>query len=152
MASDALKHARLWSRVAVGQKSACWLWQGAFFENGYGVFNWGRATLRAHRVGYELFYGVAVPVDHVVMHKCDTPACCNPSHLEVGTPDDNVRDRNSKGRQAKGERVNTAKLSEEQVRAIRRDPRQQRVIAAQYGVSKSMIGNIKRGEAWRHAC
>lgn len=148
--TEAMKLARLWSRVGVGPRSACWPWRGAFFSNGYGAFNWRGKVVRAHRVAYELFFGVEIHAEKVAMHKCDNPACCNPLHIEIGNTDDNVRDRDSKERQARGERIATAKLCAEDIQRIRRDPRQQRVIANEYGVSKSLIGNIKRGESWRH--
>ena len=36
----------------------------------------------------------------VVMHSCDVPLCCNPSHLVGGTYADNNRDMAAKGRHA----------------------------------------------------
>ena len=43
-----------------------------------------------------------------------------------------------------------AKLTAEQVRAIRSDPRPQRKIAADFGVSHPVIGYIKKGKFWGH--
>lgn len=42
-----------------------------------------------------------------------------------------------------------SKLTAEQVIAIREDERSARVVAAEYGVSWSMVARIRRGEAWK---
>lgn len=60
--------------------------------------------LLAHRVAYQIYYGVDLTPDDIVCHKCDNPSCINPKHLFVGTHEDNVRDRVAKGRSAIGER------------------------------------------------
>ena len=46
-----------------------------------------------------------------VLHRCDNPGCCNPNHLFVGTQRRNIEDRDSKGRQARGEKQHLAKLT-----------------------------------------
>lgn len=70
-----------------------------------------------------------------------------------------MRDRTAKGRQAhgpahslrmRGENSPNHILTEEQVLAIRADTRLQRVIAADYGIAASTVGNIKTGHSWRH--
>jgi len=57
--------------------------------------------------------------DILVLHKCDNPLCCNPDHLTHGTTQDNVDDRNNKGRQAKGKNHGKIKLLEKDVELIR---------------------------------
>lgn len=47
--------------------------------------------MRAH-LGGQLEEGKAV------LHKCDTPACCNPAHLAVGSQRENMNDMYTKGR------------------------------------------------------
>jgi len=87
-----------------------------------------------------------------VCHRCDNPCCINPEHLFIGTQKQNIDDRDLKGRrnQARGERQGSAKLTEEQVKAIRLDPRKQSVIAAEFGISRAHVGNLKANRAWKH--
>jgi hypothetical protein len=105
-------------------------------------------TQRVHRVAYAMGHGI--PEGLHVLHKCDNKLCVRPSHLFLGTNADNMADRDTKGRQAKGASSGSAKLTETQVKAIRRDTRTQRVIGKDYGVSHALIGYIKRNEAWTH--
>lgn len=49
----------------------------------------------------------------------------------------------------KGERHPSARLSEEQVRAIRKMRGSHRKIGLQFGVSAAAVGKIKRRESWR---
>lgn len=51
---------------------------------------------------------------------------------------------------AVGERNGQCKLTEEQVLIIRADNRFQRIIAAEYGVSRELISSIKRRKCWTH--
>lgn len=148
---------RFWAKV---QKSeGCWLWIAGRTSHGYGVF-WFRGRLvLAHRVAWILTHG-DIPysdnrLDWCVLHRCDTPACVNPSHLFLGNHSDNMRDMVSKNRhntthRSRGEHRTLAKLTESQVRAIRIDARSQRAIALDYAVSQHTICCIRRRETWRH--
>lgn len=51
----------------------------------------------AHRVAWELEYG-SIPEGMLVCHHCDVKSCQNPTHLFLGTPLDNMQDRDQKGR------------------------------------------------------
>ena len=139
---------RFWSKVEINGLNNCWLWKGARLYNGYGTFSLTHTKqVRAHRFAVEVSSG-PIPPGECILHDCDNPPCCNPRHLWTGTDLDNIADRDAKGRQAKGERISTSKLTPPQVREIRRDPREQRDIAADYQVCKSTVGNIKRGDNW----
>lgn len=100
---------RFWNRVNKNSPppahlphlGACWLFTGKARLREYGsvagVLNGKRRPLYAHRVAWELTHG-PVPDGLIVCHHCDTPLCCNPAHLFVGTTADNIHDAQRKGR------------------------------------------------------
>jgi hypothetical protein len=77
-----------------------------------------KKTITISRLIYEECFG-SIPEGMVVRHKCDNPRCINPEHLELGTPQDNVRDMVERNRQAKGSRTGGAKLTEKDVIQIK---------------------------------
>jgi hypothetical protein len=91
--------ARFHAQVERGD--SCWLWSGETNNRGYGHFNLyrrgKRVRLLAHRVAFELATGIA-PASYVVRHDCDTPPCCNPAHLRLGTQAQNMQDCVERGR------------------------------------------------------
>lgn len=86
---------------------------------GYGIL-WatGIPTRKAHRIAWLLQVG-PIPAGLLVLHRCDNPPCVRLDHLFLGTTTDNVADRDTKGRQQQGTRHHSAKLSDEDVIAIR---------------------------------
>jgi hypothetical protein len=71
----------------------CAEYPGAKNEDGYGMTRHKGRNRRAHRVIYELLYGM-IPAGMSVLHRCkQTRACCNPAHLYLGTAADNARDK-----------------------------------------------------------
>lgn len=88
---------RFWSKVVKTEN--CWEWAGTIAINGYGIFHLNKKGIRAHRVVYQLCKS-DIPFGLIVMHSCDNRKCVNPSHLSVGTYEDNLRDASAKGRMA----------------------------------------------------
>lgn len=133
---------RFWPKLVKGD--GCWLWSGPLDKDGYGKYGSKR---RPHRVAYELANG-PIPAGLYVCHSCDTRACCNPSHLFLGTNQENLADRDAKGRTARGERCGAAKLTQSQVNEIRQLGDTQRALAKRYGVSFQHVNRIVKGKAW----
>lgn len=133
------------SRIEPESNSGCWLWSAGWDEDGYGLMT---GNVKAHRESYRIHVG-EIPAGLCVLHKCDTPACVNPAHLFLGDHMDNAIDRKMKGRSASGERSPHAKLSESDVASIRGSSESKTVLARRFGVSRGLIGHIRRGRAWR---
>lgn len=80
-------------------ETGCRIWMGCVCKLGYGRLGdvpKGTPQL-VHRKAYEQFCG-PIPDGMKVCHRCDTPSCCEPSHLFLGTQKDNLRDMFAKKR------------------------------------------------------
>lgn len=94
---------RFWEHVDRRGPDECWPWIGAKRFFGYGAFNIGKKKAKgAHRVAWELTNG-PIPDGLQALHRCDNPPCVNPAHLFLGTPRDNMRDAQAKGRTMRGD-------------------------------------------------
>ncbi|MHB8273075.1 HNH endonuclease [Bradyrhizobium sp.] len=136
-----------------------------------------RRTAIAPRVSWSIYKG-KIPEATNVLHSCDNPYCVNPDHLFLGTQNDNMKDCSAKGRTSKGDRHSliqkshiptgkdhwrygqpgnnpgekhwAARLSADDVRAIRADARTCEQIAKEYQVSFQQVARIKNRERWAH--
>tara|TARA_R110000868_G_scaffold317280_1_gene578096 strand:- start:138 stop:632 length:495 start_codon:yes stop_codon:yes gene_type:complete len=73
------------------------------------------------------------------------------SNLRWDTSKNNHADKVKHGTTNRGEQCGTAKLTQNQVDAIRKDGRLQRLIADDYGVHQNTISRIKNGKRWAHS-
>ena len=89
----------------------CWLWQGSSTNKdrgARGIYHfdgrlWGFGVIRPWPIGrfaWLITHGEQPPKDLFVCHTCDNGLCCNPDHLFLGTPSDNMQDMLAKGRGA----------------------------------------------------
>jgi hypothetical protein len=135
---------------ALDQVTGCWMWTKSKLPHGYGIIQDNKKKFLAHRVSWELANG-PIPPGMNVCHHCDVTSCVNPDHLFLGTPKDNSQDMAKKGRSAIGERNGMAKLSREDVGAIRdalSSGAVQRRLALRFSVSPATINMISKGHAW----
>ena len=114
----------------------CLEWTGSLKTNtGYGQITRNKKGYLTHRAAWSDVNG-EIPEGRQICHLCHNRKCIEITHLYLGDQASNMRDRNLAGRQRK-------KLTEEQVREIRSDPRATAEIAVQYGISTRSVNSIK---------
>lgn len=141
-------------RVNRNAARGCWEWQGLRNRDGYGLVTIAGKQWLTHRYAYHI---LCREVDRsvVVRHECDNPCCVNPTHLIVGTQADNIRDMVSRGRNVppRGERHGSAKLTEDDVRVIRRrceSGERQAAVALDYNLKPPAVQKIVSRRRWKH--
>lgn len=139
--------------------TGCWLsWRSGPAQYTQVAIGGKGPRMLGHRVSWAKHFG-PIPDGLWVLHKCDTPACCNPQHLFLGSPADNTRDMMKKGRSKFpppmfGDNSPAAKLTSDDVREIRRIYRRgvpgfgQVALAKRYGVNFKAVARIVNGTAW----
>jgi hypothetical protein len=73
---------RFWAKV--DKSGDCWLWTAYCVKGGYGRFTISKTKYLAHRVSYAWYIG-EIPEGFEVDHKCHTPSCVRPQHLQAVT-------------------------------------------------------------------
>lgn len=144
---------RFFSKFILPKKhvSNCWIWT-ASINGEYGQFRIKRKTKKAHRLSYEFLRG-AVPNSVYneygkricVLHICNTPKCVNPYHLYLGSDQDNTNDKIKINNHTHGETHAAAKLTNEQVKQIRKLAKKgicQRILAEKFKVTRPHISKI----------
>ena len=145
--------ARFEARAYPEPNTGCWLWATQADPYGYGNFSFGNKNRLAHRASYMIYKG-EIPDGLFVCHSCDMPACVNPEHLFLGTNLDNMLDRDSKQRQARGKAIPQTKLSLEEVIQIREayavGNTTYNRLAKQFNVKDTTIQAIIQRKSWKY--
>ena len=133
------------------QNGDCLEWQGATAgPMGYGYLTRSGKNYYAHRYAWSFKHG-EIPKGLVVRHTCDNPLCCNLEHLVLGTRKQNSGDMVERGRSCRGAKNGKTKLTEDNVREIRRQAASgasQASLARKYGVGAITISRIVRRLRW----
>ena len=138
---------RFWDKVDIRGLDDCWNWTAQIKKNGYGFFRYQSKTVKASRMAMMLTG--RDPAGMLVCHHCDNPKCVNPSHLFLGTPQDNVTDMMNKGRYRNGSEKRRT-LTDDQVRDIRSSSLTGVALSKLYNISTSKICLIKQRKRYKY--
>lgn len=149
---------RFWKFVDKTATNGCWVWLGGKTRYGQGNFWTNGTNVLASRFSYELHHNVKLKPEiwgELVLHSCDNPACVNPDHLRIGTQNENIKDRDIKGRQSRGisHYKNEGLLTEETVRDMIKDYREGMScsdIVKRYGIPYYRVWDIVTRRTWIH--
>ena len=123
-----------------GDNESCWPWKGKTNEkDGRPYFTVQGKRRPSYVYVIELTTGKKQTTGTVVRHKCDNPICCNPTHLEWGSHQENMNDMKERDRHGVPKTV---------VRAIHNladNGKTQQDIAEIYGLSREAVSAILTG-------
>ena len=129
----------------------CWVWKWSRNAGGYAEARADGPKVVVNR--FQLGIVDLPRLTHQVIHRCDNPPCVNPEHIRVGSFQENMDDRRSKGRNnpPRGSRSRHSRLGEIDVLEIRRclqAGESQSALARRYGVKPPAINRIALGKTW----
>jgi hypothetical protein len=139
-----------WNKVS--KTNGGWYWAKRTDDDGYRKAKIAGRMVPAHRVAWTMTYGPITP-GKFIAHRCDHPGCVRPDHLFEATPAENSADMVAKRRQARGERVGNAKLTQGDVDAIRALSAAgvpTAAIAARYSIHRTNVALIVAYNTWNN--
>jgi len=158
-------------RANVDTSQACWRWQAAVNNKGYGRINGSDGNELATHAAWRIAGGSLITKGYQINHTCDEPSCCRADdvgtyevagvlyerrgHLWLGTHDANMADMAAKGRSGQlGERSSNAKLTAATVLESRRrhavDGATDTELAREHGVAPRTMRDVLNRKTWCH--
>lgn len=128
----------------------CLIWPFSRNESGYCQIKVDGSSTLASRVMCQAAHGAPPDPAMQAAHSCGQghAGCMNPRHLRWATVVDNNADQLGHGTRVRGSAQGSAKLCDDDVRAIRRSEASQCALAAKYGVSRAQIARIQTRSQW----
>jgi hypothetical protein len=123
---------------------------GADEGAGYGKLTYAGRQTYSHIVACTLRQGEKPTDDHEAEHLCPNKLCCNGSHMAWALHAPNCQRRTEHGTQLIGEKHNMVKLTEANVRYIRKSKHSGRFLADFFGISPATVSLIRSRKLWRH--
>lgn len=146
-------HVRRWlDDHATHDGDDCLKWPFGVNDTGRGAAAINGKAMSAPRAMCLLAHGEPPTPQHEAAHSCGKghEGCVNPRHLSWKTTSENRMDMAAHGTLPRGEAVNTAKLTKDQVREIRRigSRMDRKDIAGMFGVAPCTIWEIQTRRSW----
>lgn len=160
MSKPVTQHTRESLKARCVIKGDCWLWQGYVTNNTPQVFahvDGKRKMVSVRKLFRELISGHPEPTGHYG-YTCGNALCVAPLHTVWRQEKSHLRHmaKNRRVTPATAMRLRQAridlgrvKIDESKAQEIRLSSESGPVLAARYGVSRSWINKIKRGQVWR---
>lgn len=148
------KSAEVYRAVLASDTDQCVIWPLRRGKNGYATWSKGDyfSSIVSRQVCKDM-HGLPPTARHEAAHSCGNGhlGCVNPRHLSWKTPVENAADKQRHGTELKGTQRWMAKLTEDDVRAIRRMRGVgMEEIGALFGVTRATIWAVLTGRTWRH--
>lgn len=132
----------------------CLIWPYGRTTFGYGQVTYNGRHTSAHAAMCEKVFGPKPHPKMVAAHSCGKGhlGCCSPKHVRWATYKENSDDKLLHGTKPFGQASGTAKLTETDIPVIRSlaGKVSQRKLAKQYGVSRTAIVKVIKGQNWWH--
>lgn len=154
---------RIRLRCVCGE-DGCWLWSGSVNRSGIPTLsrtvNGERKNMSARRWVYDLSETRKIAEGEMVVTTCQSASCLNPRHLKAMTRsavqrrnnqiDPGLRLRRGVAIQASWARKGAGhKITTEQANYARSSTTPSKDVAAELGISLTMVNHIRAGGAWR---
>ena len=150
--ADSILLSRVTKRIVVDD-NGCHLWTGTVQDpGGYGLIKVQRVQMSVHRIVWRLANG-PIAQGIYICHSCDVPRCCNIEHLFSGTPSENMKDMQEKGRSRynmrdTGRRAILTAEEVEQLRHLRAAGSKIAELVARFGIKTRQVHYILSNESW----
>lgn len=128
----------------------CSLWPFGKCGSGYPMVFRDGVPVRGHAVIAESFHGPKPPQKQEAAHSCGNKACINPRHIRWASWQENSADKFKHGKQPLGLSNHAAKLTDDEVRAVRSSTGSAKVVAKKYGIHWRYVYKLRRGDARKH--
>lgn len=149
------RHRRIQKWVEINASYAeddCLIWPFFRGKNGRGVATLDGRHSSAPNIMCTVAHGERPTKRHEAAHSCGNGkgGCVNQKHLRWATKSENEADKLIHGTMTKGEAINTSKLTEGDVREIRRigTAETRKAIGKMFGITADHVGDILKRNSW----
>lgn len=126
-------------------EKGCWICTShSLCKGGYPRTLFKGKKIRVHVISLEQRLGRKIKKGYQANHTCNNKLCINPEHLYEGTQEQNIQDAMESGSFSKGENHVSAKLSDQEIKEIRKSGLSRKELSRMYKITTTHISRIIR--------